>query len=107
MLFPWTVEARDLMPERRLAEIIELQCKYVYLFKAEKWFVDEPVLGICLASVSLPTLKLFNGINWQFVLSASNLFYHCLSTQYFLSKVSHLLPEGTCSLVIWQYKLEN
>ena len=48
------------MPERRLTEIIELQYKYVYLFKTEKWFVDEPVLRIDLASVSLPTLKLFN-----------------------------------------------
>ena len=84
MLFWWTVGARDLMQERRLAEIIELQYKYVYLFKTEKWFVEEPVLGIGLALV--PTLKLFNeglmanGINWQFVLSVSNLFYHCLST---------------------------
>ena len=33
MLFPWTVGARDLIPER-LAEIIELQYKYVYLFNA-------------------------------------------------------------------------
>ena len=47
------------MPGRRLAEIIELQ--YVYLFKTEKWFVDEPVLGNSgLAWVSLPTLKLFS-----------------------------------------------
>ena len=29
-------EARELMPERRLAEVIELQYKYVYLFKTEK-----------------------------------------------------------------------
>ena len=48
------------MPERRLAEIIELQHKYVYLFKTEKWFVDEPVRRIGLTAVSLPTLKLFN-----------------------------------------------
>ena len=54
------VGAWDLMPERILAKIIELQHKYVYLFKTEKWFVDEPVLEIGLASVSLPTLKLFN-----------------------------------------------
>ena len=58
MLFPWTVGAWDLMPGRRLAEIIVLQ--YVYLFKTEKWFVDETVLGIGLAWVSPPTLKLFN-----------------------------------------------
>ena len=71
------------MPERRLAEIIELQhkyVKYVYLFKTEKWFVEEPVLGIGPASVSLPFQCGVNGIDRQFVLSVSNLFYHYLST---------------------------
>ena len=85
MLFSRTVGARDLMPERRLAEIIELQYKYVYLFKTETWFVDEPVLRIGLVSFSLNSHSQtfqcgFNGINWQFVLSVSNLFYHCLLT---------------------------
>ena len=49
------------MPERRLAEIIELQLKYVYLFKTERWFVDEPVLGSNWSSFGFPSiLKLFN-----------------------------------------------
>ena len=60
VLFQWTVGARDLMPERKLAEIIELQYKYVYLFKREKWFVDEPVLRTGPASAFPSTLKLFN-----------------------------------------------
>ena len=63
VLFPWTVGVRDLMPERRLAEIIELQWNYV-LFNLFKWksgsWTNHSVLGIGLASVSLPTLKLFN-----------------------------------------------
>ena len=41
--FPLHGRSTGLMPERRLAEIIELQHKYVYLFKTEKWFVEEPV----------------------------------------------------------------
>ena len=36
VLFPWTVGARDLIPERQLAEIIELFIQGVYLCKPEK-----------------------------------------------------------------------
>ena len=58
VLSRWTEGARI----SRLADITELQQKYVYLFKTGKWFVDEPVHRIGLASVSLSTLKLFSAV---------------------------------------------
>ena len=50
MLFPWTLGARDVIQEKQLAEIIEWEHKYVYLFNAFSYANRESVC--CLMALS-------------------------------------------------------